>query len=83
MSVVAGVLLWSTSLWLIQKVGQKVVNGRSSVSLASSVFYGWGVLLEDNPYDPPTNLSGQARLQLGPFPLSSCYTSRLFNILTY
>ncbi|XP_063870822.1 glutamate receptor ionotropic, delta-2-like isoform X1 [Scylla paramamosain] len=59
LSVVGGVILWSTSLWLMQKLGQKVMHGRRSASFASSVFYGWGLLLEDHPYDPPTNLTGQ------------------------
>ncbi|XP_045101491.1 glutamate receptor ionotropic, kainate 5-like [Portunus trituberculatus] len=61
-SVMVGVILWSTSLWLMQKLGQNVVHGRSSASFASSVFYGWGLLLEEHPYHPPANLSGQARL---------------------
>ncbi|MPD05826.1 putative glutamate receptor [Portunus trituberculatus] len=59
-SVMVGVILWSTSLWLMQKLGQKVVHGRNSATFASSVFYGWGLLLEEHPYHPPANPSGQA-----------------------
>ncbi|MPC36940.1 Glutamate receptor ionotropic, delta-2 [Portunus trituberculatus] len=58
--------------------------GGRRVSLSSSVFYGWGLLLEDIPYDPPTNPTGQVMVMLWLivcFVLSSAYRSSLISHL--
>ena len=58
LAVVVGTLVWSVVLWLLLKVKQNDWV-KDQLSLASSLFYGWGLLLEDHPYDPPISIAGQ------------------------
>lgn len=61
--VVVSVMAWGTILWMLQKLWHWMYGGRQ-FSLASSVFYGWGLLLEDIPYEPPANPTGQVGIQV-------------------
>ncbi|XP_045122783.1 uncharacterized protein LOC123511189 isoform X2 [Portunus trituberculatus] len=56
--VVVSVMVWGVMLWCLLRIRNRVSQG-SSMDIASSLFYGWGLLLEDRPYEPPANLTGQ------------------------
>ncbi|KAK7086540.1 hypothetical protein SK128_005979, partial [Halocaridina rubra] len=56
--LVVSILVWSASLWILQKLWFLIFGGRSK-NLLTSNFYSLGILLEDIPSDPPTNLTGQ------------------------
>ena len=73
--VVICVMVWRMILWTLEKLRHWMLGGRH-LSLSSSVFYGWGILLEDIPYDPPTNLTGQVIMRI------SLYKSRYIALLT-
>ncbi|XP_071524522.1 glutamate [NMDA] receptor subunit 1-like [Panulirus ornatus] len=45
-------------LWLLQKTWSST-SGLRFARLDSTIFYMWGVLLQDPPNHPPTNISGQ------------------------
>ncbi|XP_071546566.1 uncharacterized protein [Panulirus ornatus] len=49
---------WGTTLWLLQKAWSWVSGGRG-LNLSSSLFYSWGIMLEDPPNDPPKNITAQ------------------------
>ncbi|XP_050691576.1 glutamate [NMDA] receptor subunit 1-like [Eriocheir sinensis] len=57
--VVSAVMVWSVTLWLLLRAGESL-SRIPSMSLYSSLFYGWGLLLEDQPYEPPASSTGQA-----------------------
>ncbi|KAK8377099.1 hypothetical protein O3P69_013629 [Scylla paramamosain] len=83
LGVVVSVMVWSAGLWVLQKLRHWRLEGRH-VSFSSSVFYGWGLLLEDIPYDPPANPTGQVMVMLWLivcFVLSSAYRSSLISHL--
>ncbi|KAK3885128.1 hypothetical protein Pcinc_010610 [Petrolisthes cinctipes] len=52
------VVVWGVSVWLLQKVWPCALGGLN-LNLSSSIFYGWGLMLEDPPEEPPSNLTGQ------------------------
>ncbi|XP_071546562.1 glutamate receptor ionotropic, kainate 4-like [Panulirus ornatus] len=45
-------------LWLLQRVWSSL-SGERNPRLASTIFYSWGVLLDDPPTHPPANVSGR------------------------
>ncbi|XP_069995942.1 glutamate receptor ionotropic, kainate 2-like [Penaeus vannamei] len=72
------------SLWLLQAVWARI-NRTPRAGLLFSLFYSWGVLLEDPPADPPANATG--RMILGSWlafclVTSSAYRSALIAHLT-
>ena len=75
MGVVVCVMVWSMILWTLQKLRHWMLEERH-LSLSSSLFYGWGILLEDIPYDPPTNPTGQVIIHI------SLYKSRYTALMT-
>lgn len=58
MTVVVVTMVWGITLWVLLRIKQSVSESHR-MSLASSLFYGWGLLLEDQPYDPPVSIAGQ------------------------
>nr|XP_053641787.1 uncharacterized protein LOC128695309 [Cherax quadricarinatus] len=56
--VMASVVGWGTSLWLLQKVWQWAAGGQV-VKFTTSLLYSWGALLNIPPSDPSVNVSGQ------------------------
>ncbi|KAK8400952.1 hypothetical protein O3P69_002617 [Scylla paramamosain] len=63
-AVVVGTFVWGVALWVLLMIKHDVTE-RHRLSLASSLFYGWGLLLEDHPYDPPVTIAGQQLLDNG------------------
>ncbi|KAK8400951.1 hypothetical protein O3P69_002616 [Scylla paramamosain] len=61
-------------LWLLLRIRSGALQG-PSMGIASSLFYGWGLLLEDRPYEPPTNLTGQVLVGIW---LITCLMLRAF-----
>lgn len=57
-ATIVGTMVWGVTLWVLLKLKQDI-SEKHQLSLASSLFYGWGLLLEDQPYDPPVNTAGQ------------------------
>ncbi|XP_063868260.1 glutamate receptor ionotropic, delta-2-like isoform X1 [Scylla paramamosain] len=57
-AVVVGTFVWGVALWVLLMIKHDVTE-RHRLSLASSLFYGWGLLLEDHPYEPPVTIAGQ------------------------
>ncbi|MPC60902.1 putative glutamate receptor [Portunus trituberculatus] len=72
--VVVSVMVWGVMLWCLLRIRNRVSQG-SSMDIASSLFYGWGLLLEDRPYEPPANLTGQVLVGIW---LISCLILRAF-----
>lgn len=58
---VVSVVVWGVTLWLLMRIRHLTTKGRR-FDLPSALFYGWGLLLEDRPYEPPDNPTGQASL---------------------
>ncbi|XP_071546559.1 glutamate receptor ionotropic, kainate 4-like [Panulirus ornatus] len=56
--IAACTLVFGVVLWLLQRVWSSL-SGERNPRLASTIFYSWGVLLEDPPTDPPANVSGR------------------------
>ncbi|XP_050709223.1 uncharacterized protein LOC126994015 [Eriocheir sinensis] len=54
-SMVAGVMVWSLTLWALLRIIQTGAE-KHPMKLTRALFYGWGLLLEDTPYDPPDSL---------------------------
>lgn len=52
------VAVWGVTVWLLQKVWHHALGGLN-LSLSSSIFYGLGLMLEEPPEEPPSNLTGQ------------------------
>ncbi|KAK8400949.1 hypothetical protein O3P69_002614 [Scylla paramamosain] len=63
-AVVVGTFVWGVALWVLLMIKHDVTE-RHRLSLASSLFYGWGLLLEDHPYEPPVTIAGQQLLDNG------------------
>lgn len=61
LGVVFGVMVWSATLWLLQRLWRRFWD-RVELDLASSVLYGWGLLLEENPRGPPEAFIGQVSI---------------------
>ncbi|KAK8400954.1 hypothetical protein O3P69_002619 [Scylla paramamosain] len=57
-AVVAGTMVWGAALWLLISI-KRNSSERHLLNLSSSLFYGWGLLLEDQPYHPPAFSAGQ------------------------
>ncbi|XP_045122611.1 probable glutamate receptor [Portunus trituberculatus] len=57
-AVVVGTMVWSTALWLLMSI-KRNTSEKNLLNLSSSLFYGWGLLLEDQPYHPPAFSPGQ------------------------
>ncbi|XP_045122610.1 uncharacterized protein LOC123511061 [Portunus trituberculatus] len=51
-------MVWSTALWLLMSI-KRNTSEKNLLNLSSSLFYGWGLLLEDQPYHPPAFSAGQ------------------------
>ncbi|XP_071546556.1 glutamate receptor ionotropic, kainate 4-like [Panulirus ornatus] len=66
--IAASTFVFGVVLWLLQRVWSSL-SGERSLGLGSTIFYSWGVLLEDPPTDPPANVSG--RMLMGLWLLSS------------
>ena len=57
-AVVVCVMVWGSVLWVLEK-SSHWMTGRRYLSFSSSIFYGWGLLLEDHPFEPPPSLASQ------------------------
>ncbi|XP_071546558.1 glutamate receptor ionotropic, kainate 4-like [Panulirus ornatus] len=56
--IAACTLAFGVVLWLLQMVWSSL-SGERNPRLTSTIFYSWGVLLDDPPTDPPANVSGR------------------------
>ncbi|KAK4293413.1 hypothetical protein Pmani_033891 [Petrolisthes manimaculis] len=56
--VVASIVVWGVSVWLVLKVWPQALGGRV-LDLKSALFYSLGIILEDPPLLPPNNPTGQ------------------------
>ncbi|XP_071535578.1 glutamate receptor ionotropic, kainate 4-like [Panulirus ornatus] len=56
-------LVWSVTLWLMQKAWSVRVGGHS-MRLSSSFLYGWSSLMERWTFNPPVNLSSRVLVGL-------------------
>ncbi|XP_071546557.1 glutamate receptor ionotropic, kainate 4-like [Panulirus ornatus] len=56
--IAACTFVFGVVLWLLQRVWSSL-SGERNPRLASTIFYSWGVLLEDPPTHPPANVSGR------------------------
>ncbi|XP_064113877.1 glutamate receptor-like [Macrobrachium nipponense] len=59
--LVLSVMVWGTSLWLLEKM-RSGLTGEKSMTLNRSIFYSWAVVLEDPPPKPPRHITGQMLL---------------------
>lgn len=57
-TVLVTIVLWAVTLWLLLRLWARMARVRR-LSLASSIFYAWGLLL-DEPYRTPAGSSGKA-----------------------
>ncbi|XP_063870826.1 uncharacterized protein LOC135106004 isoform X2 [Scylla paramamosain] len=57
-AIVVCVMVWGTVLWVMERLSHWI-SGRRYLSLTSSIFYGWGLLLEDHPFEPPPSPPSQ------------------------
>ena len=57
-AIVVSVMVWGSAMWMLGRLSQWI-TGRRYLSFSSSIFYGWGLLLEDRPFEPPSSPSGQ------------------------
>ncbi|XP_071533847.1 glutamate receptor ionotropic, kainate glr-3-like [Panulirus ornatus] len=60
----ASILVWSVTLWLLQKVWSGMSGGRG-LELSSAFLYIWSVLLEKWTFDPPPTFT--SRMLVGPW----------------
>ena len=57
-AIVVCVMVWGTVLWVVERLSHWITGGRY-LSFSSSIFYGWGLLLEDHPFEPPSYPASQ------------------------
>ncbi|KAK8377897.1 hypothetical protein O3P69_014081 [Scylla paramamosain] len=57
-AIVMCVMIWGSVLWMMERLSHWI-SGRRYLSFTSSIFYGWGLLLEDRPFEPPSTTSSQ------------------------
>ena len=57
-AIVVSVMVWGSVLWVLER-SSHWITGRRYLSFSSSIFYGWGLLLEDHPFEPPPSPSSQ------------------------
>ncbi|MPC28146.1 Glutamate receptor ionotropic, delta-1 [Portunus trituberculatus] len=57
-AIVVCVMVWGTVLWVMERLSHWI-SGRRYLSFTSSIFYGWGLLLEDHPFEPPPSPPSQ------------------------
>ena len=57
-AIVVCVMIWGSVLWMLERLSHWI-TGRRYLSFTSSIFYGWGLLLEDHPFEPPPSASSQ------------------------
>ncbi|XP_045101495.1 glutamate receptor ionotropic, kainate 4-like [Portunus trituberculatus] len=82
-AIVVCVMVWGTVLWVMERLSHWI-TGRRYFSFSSSIFYGWGLLLEDHPFEPPSNPASQILVGfwlLVYLILSTAYSSSLISHL--
>ncbi|XP_063870824.1 glutamate receptor-like [Scylla paramamosain] len=57
-AIVMCVMIWGSVLWVMERLSHWI-SGRRYLSFTSSIFYGWGLLLEDHPFEPPPSPASQ------------------------
>ena len=57
-AIVVSVMVWGSVLWILER-SSHWITGRRYLSFSSSIFYGWGLLFEDHPFEPPPSPSSQ------------------------
>ncbi|XP_063868265.1 glutamate receptor ionotropic, NMDA 1-like [Scylla paramamosain] len=58
MMVVVEIFVWAATLWLLLNISVHVYGGWR-LSFNSALFYGWGLLLEEQPFRPPKEPAGK------------------------
>ncbi|XP_063869660.1 glutamate receptor ionotropic, delta-2-like [Scylla paramamosain] len=82
-AIVVCVMVWGTVLWVMERLFHWI-TGRRYLSFSSSIFYGWGLLLQDHPFKPPSNPTSQILVVfwlLVYLILSTAYSSSLISHL--
>ncbi|XP_068238917.1 glutamate receptor ionotropic, delta-2-like [Palaemon carinicauda] len=59
--LVLSIVIWGVSFWLLGEVRSKF-TGERSLTLNESLFYSWGIILEEPPPRPPRHSTGQVLL---------------------